>query len=222
MTEEEPVELARESDSRATTAAVLTATVGLAAVCWVVTVRQMHGMDMGVATRLGSLPSFVAFWVPMTAAMMLPAAAPAISGRGRTAPLFAGSYLAVWTLVGLAVYASYRPHGPLAAGVVAIAAGAYELTPLKRHFRRRCRASVRSGFAFGLACVGSCLGLMLTLVALGVMSLAWTVAITVLVVAQKLLPPKAAVDVPVALAIAGLGVLIIAAPSAVPGLTTMP
>jgi hypothetical protein len=37
----------------AATAAALTATLGLAAACWVVAVRQMNGMDMGVATRLG-------------------------------------------------------------------------------------------------------------------------------------------------------------------------
>jgi len=43
--------------------------------------------------------------------------------------------------------------------------------------------------------------------------------ITVLVLAQKLLPPKATIDVPLALAIIGLGVVIVAAPSAVPGLT---
>ncbi len=36
--------------------------------------------------------------------------------------------------------------------------------------------------------------------------------------AQKLLPAKAAVDVPLALAIAGLGLVIVLAPSQVPGL----
>ena len=133
-------------------------------------------------------------------------------------PLFVGSYLAVWTLVGVAVYALYRPHGSLAAGVVAIAAGVYELTPLKRHFRRRCRESVRSGFEFGLCCVGSSIGLMLMLVALSVMSVTWMSVIAVLVLAQKLLPAKAAIDVPLALAIVGLGILIVIAPSSVPGL----
>jgi predicted metal-binding membrane protein len=113
----------------------------------------------------------------------------------------------------------YRPHGTFAAGTVAIAAGLYELTPLKRHFRRRCRESVRSGFEFGLCCVGSSIGLMLMLVALGVMSMAWMSVIAVLVPAQKLLPPNPAVDVPVALAIVGLGILVVLAPSSVPGLT---
>lgn len=51
-----------------------------------------------------------------------------------------------------------------------IAAGAYEFTPLKRHHRRRCREDVRSGLQFGLYCVGSSIGLMVMLVALGVMS----------------------------------------------------
>ena len=207
------------------TAAALTATLGLAGASWVVAVRQMRGMDMGVATRLGSFAFFVGLWVSMMAAMMLPGAVPVVlrrahaSGRVRAVPLFVGSYLAVWTLVGVAVYALYRPHGYLAAGAVAIAAGVYELTPLKQHSRRRCRESVASGFDFGLCCVGSSIGLMLMLVALSVMSVAWMSAITVPILAQKLLPERAAIDVPLALAIVGLGILIVVAPSWVPGLT---
>jgi predicted metal-binding membrane protein len=203
----------------------LTATLGLAAASWIVAVRQMNGMDMGVSTRLGSFAFFLALWVWMMAAMMLPGAAPAVSrraedsGRVRAVPLFVASYLAVWTLVGVAVYALYRPHGSVAAGAVAIAAGLYELTPLKRHSRRRCRESVRSGFEFGLYCVGSSIGLMLFLVALSVMSVTWMFVIAVLALAQKLLPAKAALDVPLALAIVGLGILILIAPSSVPGLT---
>ena len=201
----------------AATAAALTATLGLAAASWVFAVRQMNGMDMGVATRLGSFAFFAAVWVSMMAAMMLPGAAPAVvsraqaSGGVRAVPLFVGSYLAVWALVGVAVYAVYRPHGYVAAGVVTIAAGAYEFTPLKRYFRRRCRESVRSGFGFGFCCVGSSIGLMLMLVALGVMSVTWMSVIAVLVLGQKLLPAKAAIDVPLALAIVGLGVLIVIA-----------
>jgi predicted metal-binding membrane protein len=212
------------SGRTAVTAAALTATLGLAAASWVVAVRQMNGMDMGVATQLGSFAFFLALWVAMMAAMMLPGAAPAVlrSARARgvgTMPLFVGSYLAVWALVGVAVYALYRPHGSLAAGAVVIAAGVYELTPVKQHFRRRCRETFGSGFEFGLCCVGSSIGLMLMLVALSVMSVTWMAVIGALVLAQKLLPAKAAIDVPVALAIVGLGLLIVMAPSSVPGLT---
>ena len=56
----------------------------------------------------------------------------------------------------------------MAAGAVAIGAGAYEFTPLKQHFRRRCRESASSGF--GLCCAGSSIGLMAMLVALSVIS----------------------------------------------------
>jgi predicted metal-binding membrane protein len=136
----------------------------------------------------------------------------------RAVLLFVLSYLAVWTLIGVAVYALYRPHGSVAAGAVTIVAGIYELTPLKQRFRRRCHESARSGFEFGVYCVGSSIGLMLMLVALGVMSVTWMSVIAVLVLAQKLLPPSVAVDVPLALAIVGLGILIVVAPSAVPGL----
>jgi predicted metal-binding membrane protein len=206
-------------------AAVLSATLGLAAASWLVALRQMNGMDMGVATELGSLGFFVAAWVPMMAAMMLPGAAPAVvgfaraSGPVRAVLLFAGAYLAVWSLVGLAVYALHRPHGTVAAGAATIAAGVYELTPLKRACRRRCRGRVRSGFEFGLYCVGSSVGLMAMLVALGVMSVAWMAVVALLVFGQKLLPPKATVDVSLALAIVALGILVVVAPSSIPGLT---
>ena len=206
-------------------AAALAATIGLAAASWVVAVWQMRGMDMGTATRLGSFASFIAVWVAMMAAMMLPGAAPAVlrraqaSGGVRAVPLFIGSYLAVWAAAGAAVYALYRPHGSVAAGVVVIAAGVYEFTPLKRHFRRRCRDSVRSGFRFGLCCVGSSIGLMAMLVALDVMSLFWMSVVAVLGCAQKLLPARGAIDVPLALALLGLGFVIVIAPSLVPGLT---
>lgn len=199
--------------------APLTATLVLAAACWVVALRQMAGMDMGVATELGSFRSFIAVWTSMMAAMMLPGAGAAVVRRpARAVPVFVASYLAVWVLVGVAVYAVDRPHGTSVAGVVAIAAGLYELTPLKRHFRRRCLHDARSGVGFGLACVGSSIGLMVLLAALGVMSVAWTTVIAAVVLVQKLMPVKAAVDVPLALAVVGLGVLIVIAPSSVPGL----
>ena len=211
------------SDSTVATVAALTATFGLAAAGWVIAIRQMSGMDMGVATELGSFGSFAALWVSMMAAMMLPGAAPALlrraraGGHVRTVPLFVGAYLAVWAAVGVVVYVAYRPHGSTAAGAVVIAAGVYELTPLKRHFRLRCDESV--GYEFGLYCVGSSIGLMAMLVALGVMSVTWMVVIAVVVLAQKLLPANIAIDVPLALAIIGFGIWIVAAPTSVPALT---
>jgi predicted metal-binding membrane protein len=196
---------------------VLTATLGLAAASWVVSVRQMAGMDMGPATMLGSLGSFLPLWAWMMAAMMLPGAAPAVLRRARAAgvravPAFLATYLAVWALIGAAAYAAYRPHGYVVAGAVTIVAGLYEFTPVKRHFLRRCREGARPGWDYGLCCAGSTIGLTAALVALGVMSITWMVLVAVLVTAQKLLPARAAVDVPLALAITGLGCWIVIAP----------
>ena len=210
---------------RAAAPAIVLVALGLAAACWAAAAWLMGGMDMGVATRPGSFGFFAAAWVTMMAAMMLPGAAPAVarharmSGKVRAAAPFAGSYLAVWALAGVVAYALDRPHGSLAAGAVVIAAGAYELTPVKRHFRRRCREDASSGLGFGLCCAGSSIGLMAMLVALDVMSLFWMSVVAVLACAQKLLPAKAAIDVPLALAIVGLGLMIVFAPSLVPGLT---
>jgi len=206
-------------------AVAVASTLGLAGASWIIAIRQMDGMDMGVATTLGSFKFFLPLWVSMMAAMMLPGAAPAVlrrtytSARVSSAPLFVLSYLAIWALVGIVVYLLYRPHGVLLAAAVAIAAGVYEFTPLKQRFRHGCRTSIRSGFEFGLYCVGSSIGLMLMLVALGVMSVMWMSVISVLILAQKLLPGKALIDVPVGLAIIGLGILILIAPASVPGLS---
>ena len=192
-----------------TRAAVATATIAAAAACWVVALQQMSGMDMGAQTELGTLGFFAAAWVPMMAAMMLPGAVPAIAARAQAAPFFAVAYVAVWTLFGLAVYALYRPHSHAVAGVLTIAAGLYELTPLKRACRRRCQSSVRSGLVFGSWCVGSSVGLMVMLVALGAMSVTWMAVVAALLLVQKLLPPNRLLDVPVALAIVGLGVSLV-------------
>lgn len=184
------------------TAASAVLTLALATAAWFVAVRHMQAMDMGAGV-----------WVSMMAAMMLPGAVPAVVRRARVeermtaVPLFAGSYLAVWTLVAVAAYVAYRPPGSAVAGALIVAAGIYELTPLKRDCRRRCRENVRSGFRFGLYCVGSSIGLMAMLIALGVMSVAWMSVVAVLVFAQKLLPLQKSVDVALALAIVGLGVL---------------
>lgn len=121
------------------------------------------------------------------------------------------SYLGAWALpVALALCLLYRPPSAVATGALLVGAGLYELTPLKRDCRRRCRERVRSGLRFGLYCFGSSIGLMLVLVAVDAMSIALMCAVAVVVLAQKLLPPHPALDVPLALAIIALGVAIAA------------
>jgi len=146
--------------------------------------------------------------------MRVPSAVPAIARRARerdgvlAAPSFAGAYLGTWALVAGALWVLYRPPNAVTAGALIVAAGLYELTPLKRECRRRCREHVRSGLRFSVYCFGSSVGLMLVLVAVNVMSIPLMIVIAIVVLAQKLLPPDPAIDVPLALAIVGLGVAI--------------
>jgi predicted metal-binding membrane protein len=127
----------------------------------------------------------------MTAAMMLPGALPAIVRSARAnhtrlaAPRFAVSYLVVWFAAGLAIFAVYEPPAPAVAAVVAAAAVLYELTPLARACRRRCRGERRSGLRFGGWCVGSSLGLMAAFVALDPMSLPLMCAAGAVALIQK-------------------------------------
>jgi predicted metal-binding membrane protein len=66
--------------------------------------------------------------------------------------------------------------------------------------------------------VGWSIGLMVMLLAVGLMSVTWMAVVGFLVLAQKLLPPTASIDVPLALAIVALGIVIAVAPSSIPGL----
>ena len=90
----------------------------------------------------------------------------------------------------------------LSAGVLA-AAGLYQLSPVKalcltrcrspaafisRHWRPGLGGAVRLGALHGAYCVGCCWLLMALLFVGGVMNLAWIAILTLLVIAEKLLP----------------------------------
>ena len=139
-----------------------------------------------------ALSSFVGMWSAMTAAMMLPSAAPAlVRGRGLRAPVAALEYLGVWIAVGLAGYAAYRALPAIPWWSLVVVGLAYELTPLKRAGLRRCRRPASSGFAHGADCVVCCAGLMLVLAGVGLMSLAWMAVIGVVIFVQKVAPRPA-------------------------------
>lgn len=225
---------------RTRTAILLLAGAGVA---WAVTVEQMRGMDAGPGTDLGGLGWYLGVWVTMTAAMMLPSAIPAaghVARRARrNAPvLFVAGYLTVWAVYGLAAYGLFRflsshdtrwlawdERGPWVAGAVIVAAGIYELTPLKRSSLSRCRSArqpenpVRSGLAHGVDCVGCSGGLMAVLFVLGVMSLFWMALVAVAIFAEKVLPHGARLATPLAVALVVLGVWVGVSPASVPGLT---
>jgi predicted metal-binding membrane protein len=225
---------------------------------WIVTVERMRGMDAGPGTDLGGLGWFVGIWTTMMAAMMLPSAAPMVLLHAKVASarkgtrdfvptwVFVAGYLAVWTLVGLAAFGLYRAivspgsaylawdrAGPYVAGGALIAAGLYELTPLKDVCLRHCRSPLhfvlgswrrgwfgafRMGVEHGAYCVGCCWGLMLALFALGVMSLFWMAVVAAVILAEKVVPRGRRLPVLFAALLGGLGIWVASAPASVPGL----
>jgi predicted metal-binding membrane protein len=201
-------------DQRAS-AGVLISVLGLAAASWLIAMAQMRGMDMGTATDLGSFGHFLALWTIMMAAMMLPGTA---RYAARAVPSFLFVYLALWAAAGVFAYVAYRPHGTAAAGAVVLIAGLYELTPLARRCRERCHQRRQSGLGFGIACLGSSIGLMAILLAISPMSIAWMAVIAAAIVVQKMLPATWPIDPLFAVVIVGLGVWILTDPSSVPGL----
>ncbi|HST24771.1 MAG TPA: DUF2182 domain-containing protein [Gaiellaceae bacterium] len=226
---------------------------------WIITVQRMRGMDAGPGTDLGGLGWYVGIWVTMTAAMMLPSATPMVllfarawSERTRGAALvpaaiFVSGYLAAWTAYGLAAYGVYRAvvvagtgwlawdrAGPYVAGGALIAAGLYQLTPLKDVCLRHCRSPLgflfrrplgnparafRLGVEHGSFCIGCCSGLMLALFALGVMSLFWMAVAAAAILAEKVAPQGERIARVLAVALVALGIWVAAAPGSVPGLT---
>src|SRR2546423_4202284 len=203
----------------------------------------MRGMDAGPGTDLGGLGWYLGIWVTMTAAMMLPSAAPAawhVARLARRAPtlLFAAGYLAVWTGYGLLAYGVFRlvtsldlgwlawdGGGPYAAGAGVVAAGLYELTPSKRLSLRRCRSApdggdaFRSGLVHGVDCVGCSGALMAVLFVLGAMSLFWMAVVAAAIFAQKVLPRGPRLAPTFAVALVALRLWVAVSPASVPGLT---
>ena len=214
-----------------------------AVAAWAVTVDRMRGMDAGPGTDLGGLGWYLGIWVTMTAAMMLPSAAPAalhVARLDRRVPtlLFTAAYLVVWTGYGLLAYGVFRlvtsfdigwlawdRGGAYAAGAVIVAAALYELTPSKRLGLRRCRSTprggnaFRSGLAHGLDCVGCSGALMAVLFVLGAMSLFWMAFVAVAIFGEKVLPRGPRLAPVFAVALVALGFWVAVSPASVPGLT---
>jgi predicted metal-binding membrane protein len=182
-------------------------------------IGRMDGMAMSPP-----LAAVVLMWWLMMAAMMLPAAAPSVllyaqvrhreqtRGSSLAAPwTFLAGYLFVWLLFSLAAAAlqgaltgpAMRLDDKRAQAALLIAAGVYQLSPLKgaclrqcqspaqffaRHWRRGPAGALRLGLLHGAYCVGCCWLLMAILFVGGVMNLALVAGLTLLVSAEKLLP----------------------------------
>jgi predicted metal-binding membrane protein len=182
-----------------------------------------RGADMILMPRMvhwGPVDLVLVFvmWALMMAAMMLPSAVPSILLYGRArghAATFAAGYLLVWSgFSALATLLQWRLLEAalltpmmesasvwLSAGLL-IAAGLFQLTPLKDMCLARCRSPLgmlfagaarpprplREGLRNGLFCLGCCFALMGLLFAVGVMSLPWVFLIAAYVAVEKLAP----------------------------------
>jgi predicted metal-binding membrane protein len=231
--------------------------VALAAAAWAITVAQARSMGNGPGTMGLALLPFLALWVLMMVAMMLPSVAPvavlwtrlisgASTGSGRVArmSLFLGGYLLAWAACGAVAFAAFAGSGrlltasPTAAkwlGVaIFITAGIYQFTPWKDLCLRRCRSpigalmyylgfkgrsrDVRVGLHHGATCVGCCWGLMILLIAVGVMNVAVMAALAVVVFVEKLWRYGKPFGQAVGIVLVAIGVLATWFPWLLPGL----
>lgn len=168
-------------------------------------------------------------WWNMMVAMMLPSAAPMIllfatvnrkqreTGHLHVATsIFALGYLAAWagfSLVAVVLQWGFEQTGILSpmlvgtnvifGGVLLLAAGVYQLTPIKHaclrhcrsplaflstHWRRGVRGALRMGLEHGAFCVGCCWFLMGLLFFGGVMNLYWIAGLGLFVLFEKIVP----------------------------------
>jgi predicted metal-binding membrane protein len=168
--------------------------------------------------------------------------------RSPALPLvFTAGYLIVWGAAGAFAFAlaalghavagdvlAWDRAGRWVAGVTLLVAAVYELTPLKDVCLGKCRSPVgfllgawrdgpggalRMGARHGAWCVGCCWALMASLLALGVMSLAWMAFVAALIALEKTLPWPRVATYGTAAVLGVIGVLMLASPDAVPALT---
>jgi predicted metal-binding membrane protein len=220
---------------------------------------SMHGDgEMGLDLTMGmAAPLFLATWVAMMVAMMFPAAAPMIllfdrvergkreAGRSYVPTMyFVGAYLAIWTVFGVLAFALAGGVERLATdadwitgqwarigGVLLIAAGLYQLTPLKDVCLSKCQSpmsflmtswrdgkvgAVQMGLLHGGYCVGCCWLLFVILLPSGVMNVAAMIVIALLVFGEKTLPLGHRLARVAALVLVVYGAVVILVPDALP------
>jgi predicted metal-binding membrane protein len=196
----------------------------LAAFGWwyVATRAAMDDVPAMEAMREPAVGALIVMWWLMMVAMMLPSAAPAILLYARVKQrneekaisgswLFLSGYLAVWLLFSVAAAVAQKLlTGPsmaldsrIAQALVLLAAGLYQLSPLKsacvsqcrspaeflsRHWRPGPVGTLRLGLVHGVYCLGCCWMLMALLFVGGVMNLLWVIGLTIVVAIEKLAP----------------------------------
>jgi predicted metal-binding membrane protein len=212
---------------------------------------DMAGMEMAMTPTVADGVAFVAAWTIMMAAMMLPSAMPmiglyaamqrnAVTATAKIVAVasFALTYVALWAVTGVPIYAGSVALMAVAPATLAytiaavlVVAGVFQLSPLKQVCLRHCRSplgfllghwragwpgGVAMGWAHALYCVGCCWALMLVLVVAGAMGLPWVLLIACVVAAEKILPRGEWIARTTGVALALLGVAV----AIQPGLAT--
>ncbi len=114
---------------------------------------------------------------------------------------------------------------PLAMGITLAVAGLYQFTPLKQICLRHCRSpfgfvaqywregrlgALGMGVRHGLYCLGCCWALFAVLIAVGMMSIAWMLSLTLVIFAEKVIPHGTRISLAVGLGLIALGLLVAA------------
>jgi predicted metal-binding membrane protein len=131
-----------------------------------------------------------------------------VRSRVGVAALLSG-YIAVWMVAGLPVYLyalgteTLGSYAILLPAVLLVIGGVYQVTSLKRSCHARCSnplfflmqkwkpgtaGALRLGVLHGIDCLGCCVGLMIGLIALGMMNLALVFTVALIIFAEKSLP----------------------------------
>lgn len=153
-------------------------------------------------------------------------------GRARVGMLILlVGYIAVWSAAGLPVYAYNTLAGAAGSLTVVLPAlllivgGVYQFTPLKRICHARCSSplffliqnwrpgatgALRLGMIHGVDCLGCCAGLMVGLVALGMMNLAWMLTAAALIFAEKTIPNSHRIARPLGVVMVASGAVLLA------------
>jgi predicted metal-binding membrane protein len=196
----------------------------------------MDGTRGGIVFLSGWTAMMMAMMVPATLPLILlyrtiarNRLSPAQSRVGMVVLLT--GYLVVWAAAGLPVYAYSllaEAAGSLATVLPAsllVVGGAYQFTPLKRICHARCSSplfflmqnwrpgaagALRLGVVHGLDCLGCCAGLMVGLVALGMMNLAWMLTAAVIIFAEKTIPNSHRIARPVGVVMVAGGAVLLA------------
>jgi predicted metal-binding membrane protein len=199
-------------------------------------------MIMMAAMMLPSVAPVAVLWTRLITG------APAGSGRLARMGGFLAGYLLAWAAVGAVAFAALAGTGrlltasPTAAKWLGVAifaaAGIYQLTPWKDWCLRRCRSPIgalmyylgfkgrsrdlRVGLHHGATCAGCCWGLMIVLIAVGVMNVAVMAALAVVIFAEKLWRRGRPFGRAVGVLLIATGVLAIWFPWLLPGLHAAP